>query len=107
MTELRRRMIEDLQLRGMSERTQEMYVRAVRQLAQHFHTSPDQITEEELRQYFLHLRNVKKYSRSATTIALCGIKFFFEHTLKRPWTRRWLTWRGHRPTWAGPRSFRR
>ena len=86
MTELRRRMIEDLQLRGMSERTQEMYVRAVRQLAQHFHTSPDQITEEDLRQYFLHLRNVKKYSRSATTIALCGIKFFFEHTLKRPWT---------------------
>jgi integrase/recombinase XerD len=86
MTELRRRMIEDLQLRGMSERTQEMYVRAVRQLAQHFHTSPDQITEEDLRQYFLHLRNVKKYSRSATTIALCGIKVFFEHTLKRPWT---------------------
>src|SRR5262245_41529056 len=86
MTELRRRMIEDLQLRGMSERTQEMYVRAVRQLAQHFHTSPDQITEEDLRQYFLYLKNVKKYSRSATTIALCGIKFFFEHTLNRAWT---------------------
>jgi len=86
MTELRRRMIEDLQLRGMSERTQEMYVRAVRQLAQHVHKSPDQITEEELRQYFLHLKNVKQYSRSATTIALCGIKFFFEHTLKRQWT---------------------
>ena len=86
MTELRRRMIEDLQLRGLSERTQEMYVRAVRQLTQHFNKSPDQITEEELRQYFLHLKNVRKYSRSATTIALCGIKFFFEHTLKREWT---------------------
>ena len=36
MTELRKRMIEDLQLRGMSERTQEMYVRAVRQLAEHY-----------------------------------------------------------------------
>jgi len=79
-------MIEDLQLRGLSERTQEMYVRAVRQLTQHFNKSPDQITEEELRQYFLHLKNVRKYSRSATTIALCGIKFFFEHTLKREWT---------------------
>ena len=55
MTELRRRMIEDLQLRGMSERTQEMYVRAVRQLAYHFHKSPDQIPEEELRQCFLRL----------------------------------------------------
>ena len=32
MTHLRQRMIEDLQLRGMSERTIEMYTRAVRQL---------------------------------------------------------------------------
>jgi integrase/recombinase XerD len=44
------------------------------------------ITEEELRQYFLHIKNIKKYSRSASTIALCGIKFFFEHTLQRDWT---------------------
>jgi hypothetical protein len=61
MTELRKRMIECLQLRGMSERTQQCYVRAVRQLAEHYHKSPDLITEEELRQYFLYLKNVKKY----------------------------------------------
>jgi hypothetical protein len=35
MTELRKRMIECLQLRGLSERTQESYVRAVRQLSEH------------------------------------------------------------------------
>jgi len=86
MTPLRQRMIEDLQLRGLSERTQEMYVRAVRQLAEHYHKSPAQITEEELRAYFLYVKNVKHYSRSASTIALCGIKFFYEHTLKREWT---------------------
>ena len=86
MTPLRRRMIEDLQLRGLSERTQEMYVRAVRQLAEHDHKSPERITEEELRDYFLYVKNVKHYSRSASTIALCGIKFFYEHTLKREWT---------------------
>src|SRR5437879_4991815 len=86
MTELRKRMIECLQLRGLSERTQEAYVRAVRQLSEHYHKSPDQITEEELRQYFLHLKNVKKYSRAASTIAICGIKFFFERTLERAWT---------------------
>lgn len=86
MTELRKRMIECLQLRGLSARTQEMYVRAVRQLAEHYHKSPDVITEEELRQYFLYIKNVKQYSRSASTIALCGIKFFFEHTLYRDWT---------------------
>jgi integrase/recombinase XerD len=83
MTELRQKMIEALQLRGLSERTQESYVQAVRQLAEHFHKSPDLISEEELRQYFLHLKNVKKSSRSGITIALCGIKFFFEHTLNK------------------------
>jgi integrase/recombinase XerD len=86
MTPLRQRMIEDLQLRGLSARTQAMYVRAVRQLAEHYHKSPDCITEEELRDYFLYLKNVKHYSRSASTIALCGIKFFFDHTLNRDWT---------------------
>ena len=70
MTPLRQRMIEDLQLRSLSERTQEMYVRAVRQLAEHSHKSPDRITEGELRDYFLYLKNVKHYSRSASTIAL-------------------------------------
>jgi len=83
MTELRKRMIETLQLRGMSERTQQAYVRAVRQLAEHYDKSPDLITEEELRQYFLHIKNVKKYSRASSTIALCGIKFFYEKTLNR------------------------
>jgi len=79
-------MIECLQLRGFSERTQEAYTRAVRQLAEHYHKSPDLITEEELRQYFLHIINVKHYSRNTTTIALCGIKFFFEQTLNRNWS---------------------
>jgi site-specific recombinase XerD len=88
MTELRKRMIECLQLRGLSERTQEMYVRAVRQLAEHSRKSPDVITEEELRQYFLYIKNVKQYSRSASTIALCGITCFFEYTLHRDWTTR-------------------
>jgi site-specific recombinase XerD len=84
-TALRQRMLEDLQLRGLSARTQECYTRAVRQLAEHYRKSPDQISEEELREYFLHLKQVKKYSRSACTIALCGIKFFYEHTVHRDW----------------------
>ena len=86
MTELRKRMIESLQLRGLSERTQESYIRAVRQLAQHFHKPPDLISEDELRDYFLYIIKVKKWSRPTITIALCAIKFFFEHTLNRQWT---------------------
>ncbi len=84
-TELRRRMIEDMQRAGMSEPRQRLYVRAVRQLAEHYHKPPDKITDEELRQYFLHIKNVKKWSRTGITIALCGIKFFYEKTLKRQW----------------------
>jgi len=85
MTELRKRMIECLQLRGLSERTQEAYTRAVRQLAEHYHKSPALISEEELRQYFLHLKNVKHYSRNTMTIAICGIRFLYKHTLNREW----------------------
>jgi integrase/recombinase XerD len=85
MTQLRKRMIEDLQLRGMGALTQQRYVRAVEQLAEHYGKSPDKITEEELRDYFLYLKNVKKWARSTSTVALCGIKFFYENTIKRDW----------------------
>lgn len=86
MTKLRERMIEDMQLKGFSERTQECYMRSVRQLAQHYNKPPDQISEEELRKYFLHIKNVKKWKRATVTIALCGIKFFYTQTLERQWT---------------------
>ena len=65
-------MIEDLQLRGMGALTQQRYVRAVQQLAEHYGKSPDKISEEELRDYFLYVKNVKKWSRSTSTIALCN-----------------------------------
>jgi integrase/recombinase XerD len=85
MTALRQKMIEDMQLRGFAERTQEAYLSAVRQLAKHYRKPPDQIDEEELRQYFLFLKNEKHAARNTCTIALCGIKFFFERTLGREW----------------------
>jgi len=85
MTPLRNRMIEDLQLRGYSDSTQTLYVAAVRQLCEHFDKTPGKITEEDLRNYFLYGKNVKKWSRSTSTVALCGIKFFYENTIKRPW----------------------
>jgi site-specific recombinase XerD len=82
---LRQKMIEDMQLHGLAERTQKSYRQAVRQLAEYYNKPPDQIGEEELRQYFLYLKNVKKVARSTSTLALCGIKFLYEHTLQREW----------------------
>jgi integrase len=78
-------MIEDLQLKGYSDSTQKLYVNAVRQLCEYFNKSPGKITEKDLRQYFLYGTNIKKWSRSTCTISLCGIKFFYENTIKRPW----------------------
>jgi len=86
MTPLRPRMIEDLQRRGLSERTQEMSVRAVRHLAEHDHKSPERITEEALRDSFLSVKNGKHSSRSASTSALCGITCCYARPLKRAWT---------------------
>ena len=85
MSLLRERMIEDMQLHGLSANTQDVYVRAVCQLSDYVNTVLAKITEEDLRRYFLYLAKEKKCSRSTSTIALCGIKFFFERTLGRDW----------------------
>lgn len=79
------RMQDDMQLAGLAARTQETYLGAARRLVNHYQKTPDQITEDDLRQYFLMLRNERKVARSTMTIALCGIKFLFERTLHRDW----------------------
>jgi len=85
MTPARQRFIEDLQLRGLSARTQESYVRVARQLAEHYGKSPEVISEEELRQYLLYLKNEKHAARNTCTLALCSLKLFYQQTLKREW----------------------
>lgn len=84
-TPLRQRMTQDLQLAGLSERTQEAYLRAVRQLADHFHSPPDRLSEQQVRNYFLHLKNDRKFASASMGIAYSGIKFFYSHTTPRDW----------------------
>jgi site-specific recombinase XerD len=79
------RNLQDLQLRGMAKSTQDDYVRAVRKISEHYNKLPDQITEDEIRDYFLYLKNVRKLGRSASTVAMCGLKFFYTYTLQRDW----------------------
>jgi integrase/recombinase XerD len=86
MTTLRKRMIEDLRLRGLSANTQRTYTSAVRQLSRHCGKPPDRISENELRQYFLYLKNELNVPTSSFKVALSGIKFFYQHTLGRDWT---------------------
>jgi site-specific recombinase XerD len=85
MTPLRQKMIEDMQLRGLSERTQRSYLTAVKGLAAYYRKSPDQVSEAELRDYFLYLKNEKQRSASTITQTLCALKFLYQRTLKQPW----------------------
>jgi site-specific recombinase XerD len=74
-----------LQLNGKGERTQQAYARAVRMLSEFYAKTPDLISEEELQEYFLHRKNVNKWSPNTMRICYCGIRFFFENVLKRDW----------------------
>jgi site-specific recombinase XerD len=79
-------MIEDMQLHGYAEKTQQAYLAAVRGLARYYRRSPDELSAEEIRQFFLYLVNDKAVASGTLNIYLCGIKFFYERTLEREWT---------------------
>lgn len=85
MTDWYQKAIDALQLNGLGERTQEAYVRAVRMLCQFYDKTPDQISESELQQYFLHRKNRDGWSPNTMRICYCGIRFFFVHVVQRNW----------------------
>ena len=85
MTELRQRMIEDMRLHGLAKSTQHVYVEGVKHLARHYNRSPDQLTERELRAFFIHLIEERKLAPSTVRVHVYAIKFFFRMTLKRDW----------------------
>jgi len=84
MTALRRRMVEDMQLQGLTQGTQHVYVHSVQALAQYYHQAPDQLTEEQVRQFFLHLINEKHVTEGTLRAYRGGIQFFYTATLQRP-----------------------
>lgn len=84
MTELRRRMIQDMELRDLKENTQKAYLDAVKHLARHYGRSPDLLSEEELRRYFVHLTKARRCAKSTLRVRLFAVKFLFRHTLRRP-----------------------
>jgi len=84
MTEMRRRMEEELKLRGYSPRTRASYVLWVRRLAEHYHRGPEHLGAEEVRAFLVHLLE-QKLSRSSLVQAFCALKFFYVHVLHRPY----------------------
>ena len=83
MTPLRRRMIEDMTLRNLSPHTVDAYVLAVKQFANHYGRSPEQLSGEDAREYLLHLVREQHASWSRYNLARCGLQFLFRITLGR------------------------
>ena len=83
MTQLRQRMLEELQRRNYSSPTIRLYLQHVGKFAQHFHRSPDQLGAEEIRQYQLFLIHEKKLAWSSYNQIVCALRFFYAKVLKR------------------------
>ena len=83
MTPLRQQLLEELVLRGCSDRTQEAYVQQVFQLAKFFHQSPDQLSNEQVRAYLLHLARERHLAASTINQAVNAFRCLYERVLHR------------------------
>lgn len=82
-TELRRQMIESMQLHGLAPSTQATYVNCVRNMALYYRRSPDQLGEPEIRRFFLHLLRERKLSEGSFRTYRFAVRFFYQITLGR------------------------
>ena len=83
---LRQRMIDDLNLGGYASGTKKAYIDAVVKLGKHAGVNPDKLTEHQVRDYLLHLREVKRVAKGTFQSKLYGLKFFYCITLDRNWS---------------------
>jgi len=66
-----------VQLKDYRQPTKDEYVRYVRKLAEHHQCDPATLTEDQLRAYFLFLRQQKQFGGSAMKLARCALRAFF------------------------------
>jgi integrase/recombinase XerD len=85
MTPLRRRMLEDMQLRNFASETQRNYIHHIKGLGQFYQTSPEHLDLEDIREYQLHLLNERQHSPQAVNQFVSAAKFFYQVTLETVW----------------------
>ena len=83
MDELREQMMKDLQLKGITPRTQRKYLREATNLSNYFGKSPVELGEKEVKEYLVHLLEDRKLSRGTYRNYVAGIKFLYKTTLNR------------------------
>jgi hypothetical protein len=85
MTQLRRRMTEDLILHNLSPKTIRLYINWVADFAKHFHASPEHLGPEHIRSYLLHLLQERRVSWNVYRQARLALRFLYRVTLGREW----------------------
>jgi integrase/recombinase XerD len=85
MTALKQRMMADMKLHGLAPGTQHVNLKAVRRLAAHYMISPDQLSEQQLRDYFTYLVGEKHLFSATLRTGIFGVRFLFDKTLQKPW----------------------
>lgn len=85
MTPLRQRFLQDLELAGLAERTCESYFHAVRQLAEHYRQSPENLSEAQVRDFLSWLRHERHFAAGSLKIVYSALKRFYQHTVPRRW----------------------
>jgi len=85
MTDLRKRMLEELQRRNYSPTTIRYYLRVVENFARHFGKRPDRLTQDNIRQYQVYLLQERKLQAGTVGLHIAALRFFFVKTLRRPY----------------------
>jgi len=78
-------MLEELQRRNYSPLTIQSYLHAVADFARYFRKSPDQLNEEHMREYHLHLVHDLKLATNTIIARIAALRFLFVKTLRRPY----------------------
>jgi integrase/recombinase XerD len=85
MTPLRRRMLEDMEIRNLSHNTQLSYLQQVSSFAKYFQRSPELLGPEEIRAYQVHLTTERKLAPGTLCLIASALRFLYKVTLKREW----------------------
>lgn len=72
-----------MRLAGLAEKTCNDYEGAVYRLSKYYNVSPDQLTDEQIRLWFLYLKDVRNLAPATLRVYIYGAKFFYEKTLGR------------------------
>ena len=83
MTPLRKKMSQDLRLRGLSPNTHDQYVGCVRVYATYHGKSPAELGQEHVRDFLLHMQGLGR-AKSTLVVYWCALKFLYAVTLGRP-----------------------